>query len=120
MTSGAETREWCGICSGTGVIYYCAECGPDEPYDGHPSKQIVGKPCPNNCSPPPKRLIRLSYSGHYPDKFRMVTQEEYERLQELSSKSYLCDTKEGRDMIAELEAREPADFTMPPTFVAYY
>jgi hypothetical protein len=62
-------------------------------------------------------LIKLDYSGHYPRLLVDVSDEEWAQIQKLTEKHYLFDTKEGRNLLNELEKRGRMDKT--PTVIAY-
>ncbi len=65
-------------------------------------------------------LIKLSYSGHYPDLWVEVTTEELATIRRLTQRQYLYDTEEGRELISTLQDR--ADESLRPkceTVVAY-
>lgn len=43
------------------------------------------------------KTIILSYSGHYPDRMVVVSQEEEAEINRLTQRHYLFDTEEGRE-----------------------
>lgn len=63
------------------------------------------------------KLIKLSYSGHYPSRFITVSDEEWKTIQRLEKNGYLSDTVEGQELIEKLGERKVA--TEIPTVIAY-
>jgi hypothetical protein len=62
-------------------------------------------------------IVRLSHSGHYPDKYVEITDGEYQRIRKLERRGNLWDTPEGRGLIRDLLGRPPA--LTVPTVVVY-
>lgn len=56
------------------------------------------------------KTIILSYSGHYPDRMVVVSQEEEAEINRLTQRHYLFDTEEGRELLERLSDRShPVD-----------
>ena len=51
-------------------------------------------------------ILKLSYSGHYPDSYVRVSDNELCRIKELEKKGYLNDTLDGTILLDMLEERE--------------
>ena len=50
-------------------------------------------------------ILQLSNSGHYPDVFVEVTEEDLVRIKKIEGNGFLSDTDEGEELLEELMAR---------------
>ena len=53
-----------------------------------------------------RRVLRISYSGHYPDIYCYVTQKLLVEIREIEKKHYLFDTERGREIIKYCEENQ--------------
>ena len=65
-------------------------------------------------------FLRLDYSSHYPEleKIIEITEEEWEKIRDLTEKFYLSDTPDGTKLLDDLESR-PAVLKDMKTVTAY-